>query len=115
MTTKDYDLFIHTNSDAQAWAKFFMQTMETNPNLVIDEELMITWFANAMMSMHDHLILKGNPINGECEYWEPPPEHPERVTAEHWKALAEMNIRLNEMLIADVKRLRGRKWLKLNN
>jgi hypothetical protein len=26
---------------------------------------MLGWFANAMMAMHDHLVLKGNPINGD--------------------------------------------------
>ena len=26
---------------------------------------MTAWFANAMMAMHDHLVLKGNPINGD--------------------------------------------------
>lgn len=63
MTT--YNLSIHANPDAQAWAKFFIQTMKDNPDIVIDESLMIGWFANAMMAMHDHLILKGAPINGD--------------------------------------------------
>jgi hypothetical protein len=48
----DYDMSIHTNPDAQAWAKFFM---ECNPDSNIPEDLMVTWFANAMMAMHDHL------------------------------------------------------------
>ena len=62
----DYDLSIHTNPDAVAWAKFFMKTMEEK-EIVIDEGLMIAWFANAMMAMHDHL--KGAPINGDhAEY-----------------------------------------------
>jgi hypothetical protein len=47
-----YDMNIHHNPDAQAWAKFFM---EHNPNCGIDEGAMIGWFANAMMAMHDHL------------------------------------------------------------
>ncbi len=52
----DYDLSIHTNPDAVAWAKFFMETMENNPDYKIDEEIMIGWFSNAMMAMHDHLM-----------------------------------------------------------
>lgn len=43
---------IHTNPDAAVWAKFFM---ERNPNCGIPEDVMIGWFANAMMAMHDHL------------------------------------------------------------
>jgi len=59
---------IHTNPDAQAWAKFFMKTMGEK-EIVIDEALMLSWFANAMMAMHDHLMLKGAPINGDhAEY-----------------------------------------------
>lgn len=60
----NYDTSIHTNPDAQAWAKFFMQTMKENPSIVLDESLMVTWFANAMMAMHDHLK-GGGPINGD--------------------------------------------------
>jgi hypothetical protein len=60
----NYDTSIHTNPDAMAWAKFFMQTKAENPDLVIDEALMVGWFANAMMAMHDHLQ-GGGPINGD--------------------------------------------------
>lgn len=64
----NYDMSIHSNPDARAWAKFFMKTIDEN-EVVIDEELMIGWFANAMMAMHDHLMLNGNPINGDhAEY-----------------------------------------------
>jgi len=48
----DYDHSIHTNPDAKAWADLFVATF---PGLVDKHELMITWFANAMMAMHDHL------------------------------------------------------------
>ena len=58
----DYDMNIHTNPDARAWAKFFR---ETNPNCNVSDDTMIGWFANAMMAMHDHLVLEGNPINGD--------------------------------------------------
>lgn len=48
----DYDMSIHTNPDAAAWTKFFM---ERNPNCGIEEDVMIGWFANAMMATHDYL------------------------------------------------------------
>ena len=52
-----YDMKIHSNPDAQAWAKFFIQTKEEKSWQIkdIDESLMLAWFANAMMAMHDHL------------------------------------------------------------
>jgi hypothetical protein len=48
----DYDMSIHTNPDARAWAAFFIKTF---PNSTVDEETMATWFANAMMAMHDSM------------------------------------------------------------
>lgn len=51
----DYDMSIHTNPDAAAWAKFFC---ESNPG-VLSEGIMFAWFANAMMAMHDHLTGAG--------------------------------------------------------
>jgi hypothetical protein len=53
----DYDKSIHINPDAQAWAKFFISTIEEqNLRLEdIDESLMIGWFANAIMAMHDYI------------------------------------------------------------
>ncbi len=59
-TTK-YDMSIHQNPDANAWAKFFL---ECNPNTGLDLDDMRGWFANAMMAMHDHLQ-GGGPINGD--------------------------------------------------
>ncbi len=60
----DYDMSIHTNPDAAAWAKFYMETRlayyEKNPWGQFDtEENMVGWFANAMMAMHDHLTGHG--------------------------------------------------------
>jgi hypothetical protein len=55
--TMNYDMSIHTNPDAMAWAKFFC---EQNPDCGLDDGVMVGWFANAMMAMHDHL--KGNAI-----------------------------------------------------
>lgn len=48
----DYDMSIHTNPSADAWAKFFI---EKNPDCNLDEHEMMGWFANAMMAMHGHL------------------------------------------------------------
>lgn len=48
----DYDRSIHANPDAKAWADFFVATF---PGLADKHELMISWFANAMMAMHDYL------------------------------------------------------------
>lgn len=60
----DYDMSIHTNPSGQAWAKFFMETKNASNWTIdqIDEDLMIGWFANAMMAMHDHI--KGNSVTG---------------------------------------------------
>lgn len=48
---------IHSNPDAAAWAKFFVDTIALRRLRLedIDESLMIGWFANAMMAMHDHV------------------------------------------------------------
>jgi len=51
----DYDMSIHTNPDASAWAKFFVETWVDMGKPEIDEGFMTGWFANAMMAMHDHL------------------------------------------------------------
>lgn len=57
----EYDLSIHTNPSAKAWANFFTNT---HPNCGVDNDTMIGWFANAMMAMHDHI--KGiNILNGD--------------------------------------------------
>ena len=53
----DYDLSIHHNPDASAWAKFFMETKErvesTQTDEFVTQDNMLGWFANAMMAMHD--------------------------------------------------------------
>jgi len=38
---------------------------ETHPDCNVPDDLMLGWFANAMMAMHDHLMLKGAAINGD--------------------------------------------------
>ena len=47
-TAPTYDRSIHHNPDAQAWARFYCETVPD-----ADEALMTGWFANAMMAMHD--------------------------------------------------------------
>lgn len=39
--------------DAQVWADDFMKTLAANPQLTVDRELMVTWFANALMRGYD--------------------------------------------------------------
>ena len=52
----DYDIAIHHNADAQAWAKFFIETTKDMDREVFrDEGYMIVWFANAMMAMYDSM------------------------------------------------------------
>jgi hypothetical protein len=53
----NYDMSIHSNPDAAAWARFFMETAQKNGWRIEgpDEATMLGWFANAMMAMHDHL------------------------------------------------------------
>ena len=55
--TDDYDKSIHSNRDARAWAKFFVDTVAKHGLRIedIDEELMTGWFANAMVAMYDSL------------------------------------------------------------
>ena len=52
----DYDMTIHNNPDAMAWAKFFVETTKDMDRSVFEDEgYMVGWFANAMMAMHDHV------------------------------------------------------------
>ena len=61
---EDYDHSIHTNPDALAWAKFFKKTC-TELDLQCDESWMHSWFANAMMAMHDWMM--SNTVREERE------------------------------------------------
>ncbi len=58
--TPTYDMSIHANPDARAWAKFYTESRDEfyrkHPLGQFDaEDNMLGWFANAMMAMHDHL------------------------------------------------------------
>jgi hypothetical protein len=57
----DYDMSIHTNPDAMAWVAFFRQT---HPNCNVPDDVMLGWFANSMMAMHDWL---GPKMDAEIE------------------------------------------------
>jgi len=57
----EYDMGIHTNPDAQAWADFFRETW---PDCNVPDDVMVGWFANAMMAMHDHL--RPGSLPGSC-------------------------------------------------
>jgi hypothetical protein len=46
---------IHTNPDAQVWARAFVAFVKGRPDLATDEGYMVGWFANAMMAMHDFM------------------------------------------------------------
>ena len=62
----DYDLKIHRNPDAMAWAKFFIETTkDMDRDSFRDEGYMVGWFANAMMAMHDYLAYGNAPLNGD--------------------------------------------------
>ena len=61
----DYDMSIHANPDAMAWAEFFCKTTRDMPREVFDDAgYMVSWFANAMMAMHDHMNGE-SPLNGD--------------------------------------------------
>jgi hypothetical protein len=52
----DYDMSIHTNPDAMAWAKLFVETTkDMDRDAFRDESYMVAWFANAMMAIHDYV------------------------------------------------------------
>ena len=51
----DYDRSIHSNPDAKAWAEFFNASLVQRGEQPLDPDLMVGWFANAMMAMHDHM------------------------------------------------------------
>lgn len=53
----DYDHNIHSNPSAKVWSEFFIQQKLNNNWKIedIDEGLMLGWFANAMMAMHDYI------------------------------------------------------------
>jgi hypothetical protein len=59
-----YDMSIHSNSSALAWTKFFR---ECNPECNLNDDVMLGWFANAMMAMHDRIYQTTQPEQTEQE------------------------------------------------
>lgn len=62
-----------SSNDAQVWAKAFVEAKERNNWALedIDEELMIGWFANAMLS-HEQVLIKDrldDIISQSIEIW----------------------------------------------
>lgn len=53
---------IHHNPSAKDWAGYFVSVF---PQFKHQEDLMLSWFANAMMAMHDHI--KNEPPKGESK------------------------------------------------
>lgn len=60
-TAMEYDMSIHRNPDAMAWAKFYTECKARSPDPTSfdSEDNMLGWFANAMMAMHDHVTGQG--------------------------------------------------------
>ena len=56
-----HDLSILANPRADAWADYFAKVY---PGCNVPKDVMLGWFANAMMAMHDFLK-GGGPINGD--------------------------------------------------
>lgn len=48
---KDYDVL--KSFDAERWSAMFLQTLREHPEIIIDHEFMVTWFANALMRGYD--------------------------------------------------------------
>ena len=53
----DPNLHLHDTDDASVWAEAFVQTVKDN-DLVVDEDLMLSWFANAIETGKDRLTVK---------------------------------------------------------
>lgn len=51
----DYDMAIHSSTSALEWAELFIKT-KNETSFEIDKDLMLGWFANAMMAMHDSIF-----------------------------------------------------------
>lgn len=54
LAMKDHEAYGACGPDASKWAAFFCQVAKKQ-GLEIDEGWMMSWFANAMMAMHDHM------------------------------------------------------------
>jgi hypothetical protein len=74
------DLIKNQDTDAYKWATAFVQTIEEH-KIVIDQGLMIGWFANAIMCMHDKLYnTKIKHLEATCERY----KNALKQAAEYW-------------------------------
>lgn len=48
---KNFELL--NSFDAQHWASAFLDTLRENPDIILDHELMVTWFASSLMRGYD--------------------------------------------------------------
>jgi len=54
--------------DAKVWARQFMLITAANPAVASDEETMLGWFANAIMSGYDHAKREDVPVSAELDH-----------------------------------------------
>lgn len=51
---ENYEVNLHSTTDARVWASEFMRIIvKSESPVIIDEGLMLGWFANAMMAGYD--------------------------------------------------------------
>lgn len=50
----DIQAYQYCGADASRWAEFFCHIAASH-GYIMDKGWMTTWFANAMMAMHDHM------------------------------------------------------------
>jgi len=55
--------------DAEKWAEAFKQIV-LDRGLIIDEDLMIGWFANAIEVAHDHRVARTKAMERLAQEWE---------------------------------------------
>lgn len=54
--------FVHS-TDAQVWAREFMKIWQNEPIDILDEDLMLGWFASAIMAGYDEARRKYEMVN----------------------------------------------------
>ena len=51
---RENDIDLHGDFDAGHWAERFVARVRENPAIATDEGTMLSWFAGAIMTGHDH-------------------------------------------------------------
>lgn len=54
---------LNYNTDARVWAREFMKIWQNEPIDILDEEMMVGWFANAIMTGYDVARQKYEMVN----------------------------------------------------